>query len=171
MPTPSYIVDLRRGYGHGLLLLPAVVGVVIDGDPGAERLLLVRRSDNGRWTLPAGIMEPGEQPADALTREIAEEACVRVRPERLLLVTADPEMTYPNGDRCQFITLAFGCRYLGGEAAVGDEESSDVRWFPLADPPELSVAHLRILECASEPARPTAFDTLASHDEGTEPAA
>jgi 8-oxo-dGTP diphosphatase len=171
VPTPLYITDLRRVYGHGLLLLPAVVGVVVDETAGSERLLLVRRSDNGRWTLPAGIMEPGEQPADALAREIAEEACVRVQPERLLLVTADPEMTYPNGDRCQFITLAFRCRYLGGEAAVGDEESSEVRWFPLGAPPELSEAHLRILRLASEPSGPTAFDMLARQGKGGEPAA
>ena len=60
MPTPDYIADIRRSYGHGLLLLPGVSAVVVDGESGAERILLVRRADSGRWSLPAGIVEPDE---------------------------------------------------------------------------------------------------------------
>ena len=69
MPTPDYILDLRRSYGHGLLLLPGVSAVVLRDD----QVLLTQRTDNGRWSLPAGIVEPGEQPGSAMLRELLEE--------------------------------------------------------------------------------------------------
>jgi 8-oxo-dGTP pyrophosphatase MutT (NUDIX family) len=131
MPTPPYIQRLREIWGQRPLLLPGVSGVVLDGSAGAESVLLVRRSDNGLWSLPAGIVEPGEQPADCLLRELWEEARIRARPDRLALLTADPEISYPNGDRCQFISMTFRCSYESGTATVGDEESTDVAWFPV----------------------------------------
>ena len=139
MPTPAYILELRRGHGHGLLLLPGVCGVVVreDLEPGRRHLLLVRRSDTGAWALPAGIVEPGEQPASTLVRELAEETCVVAEPERLAWVVADPELVYPNGDRCQFVTTVFRCGYVSGEARVGDEESTEVGWFDVESLPEL----------------------------------
>ena len=160
MPTPTYITDIRRSYGQGLLLLPGVSGVVVDGAPGCERLLLGRRTDDGRWSLPSGIVEPGEQPADALAREIFEETRVRVRVERLVLLRVDEEITYPNGDRCQFVSMAFRCGYLNGTAGVGDEESTDVRWFPLSSMPELSAVDRRRVAAALAPPGPTEFDSL-----------
>jgi ADP-ribose pyrophosphatase YjhB (NUDIX family) len=159
VPTPDYITAIRRTYGSGPLLLPGVSGVVVDGDPGQERILLVERSDNGRWSLPAGIVEPGEQPADTITREILEETCVSTRADRLVLLSADPEITYPNGDRCQFLSMCFRCSYVGGEAGVGDEESTDVRWFGLSALPVLSARDQRRIACALAPAGPTQFDT------------
>lgn len=162
MPTPDYITDLRRSYGQGLLLLPGVSAAVLDGPAGAERLLLVRRSDTGRWTLPAGIVEPGEQPADCIVREVHEETRVRVRAERLVLLSTDPPITYPNGDRCQFIAMTFRCAYLDGEAAVGDEESTEVAWFPLSNLPDLAESQWRRLDCALQPVGPTRFDSELS---------
>ena len=139
MPTPAYILELRRGHGQGLLLLPAVCGVVVreDLEAGRRHLLLGRRSDTGAWALPAGIVEPGEQPATTLVRELAEETCVVATPERLAWVVADPELVYPNGDRCQFLTSVFRCHYVSGEARVGDEESTEVGWFDVESLPEL----------------------------------
>ena len=160
MPTPDYILAIRKSYGSGPLLLPGVSAVVVDGAPGAERLLLVRRSDDGRWSLPSGIVEPGEQPADSLVREVQEECCVSISPERLVLLSADPEITYPNGDRCQFISMTFRCSYRGGEAAVGDEESTAVAWFDTTDLPELTANQLRRIACALAPAGPTTFDRV-----------
>lgn len=157
MPTPDYITAIRRSYGSGPLLLPGVSGVVLDGPPGEERVLLVRRSDNGRWSLPAGIVEPGEQPADTITREILEETCVRSRAERLVLLSMDPEITYPNGDRCQFLSLTFRCGYVDGEARVGDEESSEVRWFPLTGLPGLGEGDRRRLASGLAPPGPSEF--------------
>jgi 8-oxo-dGTP pyrophosphatase MutT (NUDIX family) len=57
MPTPEFIVELRKEIGHDLLWLPGVTGVVLDAD---DRVLLVRRADDGRWTLVSGVLEPGE---------------------------------------------------------------------------------------------------------------
>ena len=159
MPTPDYVVALRQSYGHGLLFLPGVSAVVLDNAEPA-RILLVQRSDSGRWSLPAGIVEPGEQPADTIVREVLEETCVRVRAERLALLTVDDELSYPNGDRCQFVAMTFRCSYLGGEAQVGDEESTDVRWFALSELPHLREQELRRIRCGLRPlGDPTSFDS------------
>ena len=71
MPTPDYIATIRRVYGPGRLLLPGVSTVVVrtDLEPGQIHLLLTKRSDTGRWSLPSGIVEPSEQPAAAALRE------------------------------------------------------------------------------------------------------
>ena len=158
MPTPDYITRIRRVYGSGLLLLPGVSAVVLDGVPGAPRILLGHRSDNGHWELPSGIVEPGEQPAASIVREVREETGVIVAPERLVLLTGAVDVVYPNGDQCQFISMTFRCRYLGGEAHVADEESTEVRWFGLAELPELSARHRRRVECGLAPTGPTVFD-------------
>ena len=146
MPTPDYILDLRRSYGQGLLLLPGVSAVVLRHD---EHVLLTQRSDTGRWSLPAGIVEPGEQPGTAMLRELVEETRVVAEIERLALLTTDPAQSYPNGDRCQFVSMCFRCRYVSGEAQVGDEESTDVAWFPISGlPGDLSAIQRRRIDCA-----------------------
>lgn len=150
MPTPEYILQLRQSFGQGRLLLPGVSGVVVRDDPGTGRrdLLLVRRSDTGRWSLPAGIVEPFEQPATTLIREIAEETGVVAEVERLALLTTDPDLVYPNGDRCQFVSMCFRCRFVSGEAVVGDDESTAVGWFGVEELPELHALQLRRIACA-----------------------
>lgn len=150
MPTPPYVLEVRRRYGQGLLLLPGVCAVVVRDDlaPDRRHLLLTRRRDTGRWALPAGIVEPGEQPATTIERELLEETCVVARAERLVWLVADPELTYPNGDRCQYLTTVFRCRYLAGEARVGDEESTAVGWFPVDALPEVDPVQLARLERA-----------------------
>ena len=87
MPTPEYIAAIRRVYGPGRLLLPGVSTVVVrtDLEPGRVHLLLTRRSDTGQWSLPAGIVEPFEQPAAAALRELLEETRVTAHVERLAL--------------------------------------------------------------------------------------
>jgi ADP-ribose pyrophosphatase YjhB (NUDIX family) len=160
VPTPSYITEIRRTYGHGLLLLPGVSAVVVRDDlPSGRHVLLVRRTDTGRWSLPAGIVEPDEQPATGMLRELFEETLVEARVDRLALLTMDPELVYPNGDRCQFVSMTFRCSYLRGQAEVGDEESTAVAWFAVdALPQGLSDRQLRRIRAALTDQDACAFD-------------
>jgi ADP-ribose pyrophosphatase YjhB (NUDIX family) len=161
VPTPEYIAAIRRRYGQGRLLLPGVSAVVIRRDLEPERvhLLLTRRSDTGRWSLPAGIVEPSEQPATAALRELQEETRITAEVERLVLLTTDPDVVYPNGDRCQFVSMCFRCRYVSGEAQVGDEESTEVAWFRTDElPGELSDIQRRRIRCALQERDDCVFD-------------
>jgi 8-oxo-dGTP pyrophosphatase MutT (NUDIX family) len=135
MPTPDFITTLRQRIGHDLLWLPGVSGVVVND---AGDVLLTRRADTGRWATVSGIIDPGEQPAAALRREIAEETGIEARVERLVSVISQEPKAYPNGDQAQYLDLTFACRHLAGTARVADDENLDVRWFPLDDLPELS---------------------------------
>ena len=92
MPISPYIQDLRERVGQGLLLLPGVTAVVFDD---AGRVLLNERSDNGEWALIAGVMDPGEQPAETIVREVYEETAVHVVPERVLALPARLERHPP----------------------------------------------------------------------------
>lgn len=135
MGTPGFIRELRTGIGDQLLFLPGVTAVVLDE---TGRLLLNRRADNGLWSLIAGIVEPGEQPADTAVREVYEETAVRCVAERVLRVETLKPVRYANGDNCQFLDVTLRCRAVGGTARVNDEESLEVGWFALDELPPLS---------------------------------
>jgi 8-oxo-dGTP diphosphatase len=133
VPVSEYVARMRATVGHDLLLLPGVSAVVTD-DEG--RVLLARRSDNGRWSVPAGMIDPGEQPADTALREVLEETGVHAEIVRLAGAATHP-VVYPNGDTCEFLNVWFRCRAVGGEAGVTDDESLEVGWFAPDDLPEL----------------------------------
>ena len=141
MPVPDYVTRMRAHIGHDLLLLPGASAVVRDE---RGRILLLRRSDNGRWSLPAGMIEPGEQPAEAVLREITEETGVVAEIERLAGV-ASHGAEYPNGDHCEFLAVWFRARAVGGVARPDGDESLEVAWFAPDELPELGAfATLRI---------------------------
>jgi len=143
-----YVQGLRETVGNGLLLLPGVTGVVFDD---AGRILLGERADNGQWSLIAGVMDPGEQPAETIVREVYEETAVHVVPERITSVFTQPITTYPNGDRCEYVDITFRCRAIGGEARVNDDESLAVGWFALDDLPPIADLVRHRIESALTP--------------------
>ena len=85
--TPSFILELRSLIGTRPLWLSVAVALVVDGE---NRILLGRRADSGAWALPGGIIEPGEEPADAAARECFEETGVVVVPEAVTALTVSP---------------------------------------------------------------------------------
>ncbi len=130
-----------------MLYMPGVVAVVCNE---AGEVLLQRRSDNGRWSLAGGIVEPGEEPAIAIAREVQEETGVKVIPERLVGVYSDSDVPerYPNGDEMMFLSLVFACRPVAGEPHVNDEESLEVRYFRLDALPDMDERHRYYMEQA-----------------------
>jgi ADP-ribose pyrophosphatase YjhB (NUDIX family) len=97
------------------------------------RVLLIRRGDGRGWSLPGGILEPGERVADCVVREVWEETGLVVEVNRLTGVYSDPahmHFTYPNGDRAHLVSTTFECRVTGGELRADGEESLDVAFFP-----------------------------------------
>ena len=146
-PIPDFIVEIRQLVGDHPLWLPAVTAVVRRDD----EVLLVRRADNGAWTPVTGIVDPGEEPAACAAREALEETGVSIRVDRLAATSVHPEVVYDNGDRASYLDLTFACTWLGGEAHVADDESSDVRWWPLDGLPAMSARMLeRIAACTSD---------------------
>jgi 8-oxo-dGTP pyrophosphatase MutT (NUDIX family) len=141
MALPPYVSTLRAHVGHDLILLPSASAVVYD-DTG--RILLLRRTDTGRWSLPAGMVDPGEQPADAAVREIFEETGIHAAVDRVAGVAHHP-VEYPNGDRCEYLDVWFRCHAVGGAPRADGEESLAVAWFAPDQLPELDEwAKLRI---------------------------
>lgn len=140
MPVPEFVSALRHHVGTDLLWLSGVSAVVLDED---GRILLGRRADTGSWAVISGILEPGEQPAQAIVREVLEETGVRAAVDVLASVFTGDEVHYPNGDRAQYLDLTFRCRYTGGDAMVGDDESLEVGWFAPEALPEPLTASAR----------------------------
>lgn len=151
MPIPSYVRELRSLIGDRLLLLPAVEAVVVDTSRDEDRVLLMRRSDTGKWSLPGGILEPGESPVSGLLRELAEETGIEGKVERLALLTAGEPVTYPNGDQVQCVLMVFRCTWLSGEPSPDHDESTETAWFGFSSlPADLPAPDLRRTMCARE---------------------
>lgn len=172
MPTPPFVLELRRHVGHAPLWLPGTTAVVLRPGPGGvEEVLCVQRADDGSWTPVCGIVEPGEEPHVAAVREAMEETGVEVAVERLVWTSTTGPMTYPNGDVSDYLDHTYRCRWVAGEPRVADDESQAVGWFGLdaLPTPMAPVQRRRILVAAADPAevllgRQAAVDLLGDRD-------
>ena len=61
--------------------VPVVDAAVVDRE---QRLLLIRRADNGLWAMPGGKIEVGETAAEAAEREVWEECGVSAKATDLI---------------------------------------------------------------------------------------
>lgn len=91
------------------------VGVMVFRD---DRLLLVRRvmePGRGRWSLPGGYVDVGEDPRAAAAREALEEAGIVVSAGAVVDVFANP----PSDGGALFVL--FAASYVSGEPEPGDD--------------------------------------------------
>lgn len=153
MPTPEFVLELRRHVGTAPLALVGVTAVIVRDD----RVLLGRRSDTGRLTPITGIVDPGEEPADAAVREAEEEAGVRIRAERLAWVHQIPRVTYANGDQSDYLDMTFACTWISGEPEPVDGEMTEVGWHPVSEIEETLDAEMAARVQAALTAGPTRF--------------
>lgn len=109
-----------------------------------ERVLLVRRANEpfrGLWTLPAGFINGGEDPAEAAARECLEETGLSVRVTRVFDIVAGRE--HPRG--ADFV-IVYQAEVIGGEMAAADDADA-VEWFGKNNLPPLAFrATQKVLE-------------------------
>ena len=91
-------------------------------DPPGEKVLLTRRTDNGRWCLPGGAMDPGESASECCAREVLEETGLVVTVGRLIGVYSTPHRITEcaDGNRKQALDLVFEAVRISGELSVSD---------------------------------------------------
>jgi 8-oxo-dGTP diphosphatase len=101
----------------------------------ADRVLLVRRANDperGRWTLPAGFVDAGEDPARAAERECFEETNLVVAVRGLVDVYSGQE--HPRGAH---IVIFYRAEILSGELQPGDDVD-DAGYFARDELPSLA---------------------------------
>ena len=148
---PEFVARLRRKVGpNELLWLAGVNAVVLDN---SHRVLLQQNSAFQQWSILSGILEPGENPADGICREIWEETSIIASVDRLVSVTVSTTRVYSNGDRAQYLELTFRCTATEGVARVNDDESIAIGWFGIDELPAMDpITYKKIaLAMASEP--------------------
>lgn len=128
----DYIHALRAQIGTRKIILNCA-GAVIARD---GRILLQRRSDNGLWGLPGGLLELDETYEQAALREIREETGLEVRLTAFLGIFHNHDMIWSNGDRAHTIGAYFAAEILRGTPRT-DEESLELRFFAKEEIPEL----------------------------------
>jgi 8-oxo-dGTP pyrophosphatase MutT (NUDIX family) len=106
----------------------------------AGDLLLIQRSDNGRWALPGGGHDLGESIGETVRREVREETGLEVEVTDLSGVYTDPGhiMLYDDGEARQQFSLCFHAWPIGGELRTS-RDSVQLRWVPVADLPSYDV--------------------------------
>ena len=103
-------------------------------DETHTKALLTRRTDNGRWCVPGGVMEAGESAAEACIREVWEETGLRVSVKRLIGVYSNPDqlVIYPDGNKAHFVVLSFEAEIIDGELGLSNE-TTDAGFFSVQD--------------------------------------
>ncbi|MCP4428990.1 MAG: NUDIX hydrolase [Chloroflexi bacterium] len=122
-----YFTDPKVGVG---------VFVVNDG-----KVLLIRRRvdpEKGKWSVPAGFLDRGEDPKKTAVREALEETNLKVEIENLIDVYFNQTATGAGAS----IFILYRARLLGGELRAGDD-ADDAGFFCLDNLPEIAFASAR----------------------------
>ncbi|MFD1549160.1 NUDIX hydrolase [Levilactobacillus fuyuanensis] len=128
----GYVLNLRELIGPQPLIVVGAAAVVLRH----QQLLLVKRTDNLLWGLPAGSKELAENLQTTAIRELREETGLIGQQPKLLTVVSGAGMqyTYPNGDQIDSVTTVYQLT-VSGELRADQDETSAAKFFPLAKLP------------------------------------
>ncbi|MFI1193883.1 NUDIX hydrolase [Micromonospora sp. NPDC020750] len=129
LATPKYIVG--------------AVTLVRDAEAaGPGRLLLLRQPPGHSWTLPAGLLQRGEDPVVGAARELFEESGVQLAPDRLRPALPNA-LVHAKG----WVDVVFETEVPASttELKVDGAEVYEAAWHPLDDLPRLSRATANLL--------------------------
>ncbi len=135
-----------------------VRGAVFRGD----QVLMVKERVDGKWTLPGGWADVNDTPSHAVEKEIEQESGFTARAVKLAAIFDRNKHNHP-----KFLyhvwKMFFVCEITGGDFRTS-YETTDVKFFPVAELPELSTGRVTAaqIQCAYkhhlDRALPTEFD-------------
>jgi 8-oxo-dGTP pyrophosphatase MutT (NUDIX family) len=125
--TPVTLKRWTMSISHARFSVTA--GAIITDDRGRVLLLKHRFRPGSGWGMPGGYIEAGEQPDDALRRELGEEIGLKLDKVELFLTRAFKKPRQ--------IEIIFRCQAMGNPARL-NYEIEKAEWFsPSAMPREL----------------------------------
>ena len=104
-------------------------------------MLLIRRSDNGNWSMAGGAHDPGESLSDTAIRETQEESGIDIELTGIVGIFRDPKQIihYTSNDEVrQKFTIIYRARPVGGTATTSNE-STRVEWVPTQEVAEVKM--------------------------------
>ena len=112
---------------------------------GEGRILLVERSDDRCWGLPAGWVDPNEAPWNTVRREAREELALEVEPVQLVDVMFRPASAQYGPHAV--VSIVYLCEVRGGEI-VPSHEVVDARYWAIDQVPVWPKDHLKFAVAA-----------------------
>lgn len=102
----------------------------------AKEVLMVKESEDDKWTIPGGWADVGYSPSEVVVKEIEEETGFKTDVVRLLAIY--DKKCHPHPPQPFYIyKLNFLCRICGGKLKPSFD-IKDVGFFPIDKLPELS---------------------------------
>jgi len=139
---------------------PKLIGRAAVIDQG--KILMVRETMDGKWSLPGGWVDVGDSPAESIRREVLEETGLTVEVVKLAAVFDKLKHDHPPAPNHSYLVY-FLCDLTGGELSTSVETSA-VGWFSEDEIPEVSKGRVttgqiaRMFEHWRNPELPTEFD-------------
>lgn len=143
-------MEARQGYEtprHSVSVAAAIF------DDSGEKVLLIKRRDNGNWEPPGGILELDETIEDGLRREVREETGAEIEVGPLTGV-------YKNMSR-GIVNLVFRCK-LASQPKSESIEAREITWWSVEHVGDIvdEVYAIRVLDGAAHSPPPS----VRAHD-------
>jgi len=156
-PSESWLGILRAEKGYATPKIDVRAVVEQDG-----KLLFMRESHDGLWSLPGGWADIGESPSQIAEREVREETGFEVKASKMLAVYDKARHAHPP-EFWYCYKLFVRCELRGGAPTRGIE-TLDTNFFGVNELPPLSTPRVteaqvrRMFEHLARPDLPTDFD-------------
>lgn len=141
----GYIMELRKHIGHDALIGVGATTLVFNDK---KELLLNLRTDTNTWGIPGGSMELYETIEETAIRELKEETGITADKLELVDVLSGKDFyfEYPNGDKMCTVIVLFKVMNYNGRLKISDNESKELRFFPLTNLPAMESRAKNIID-------------------------
>ncbi|MCW4047954.1 MAG: NUDIX hydrolase [Candidatus Bathyarchaeota archaeon] len=99
------------------------------------KILLEKRKNKpgqGKWSVPGGLVELGENIERAVIREAREETCLEVAEPSLVDVVDDVELDEEGKVQYHFVIIDYHVKIVGGVPHAASD-ADELRWVPFAE--------------------------------------